>query len=94
MRLRSHPTQNNQYAGCGTFNGKNMVCSERGFPLLQSLLLSHLYYLEEWRVEEGDMPSLCCLEIEFYGSLKTIPDGLRFITTLQELKIKRMPKSL
>ncbi|KAK9987895.1 hypothetical protein SO802_028134 [Lithocarpus litseifolius] len=87
------PDLNNQYNGCGTFNGKNMVCSERGFPLLQSLLLSHLYYLEEWRVEQGAMPSLYCLEIEFCGSLKTIPDGLRFITTLQELKIKRMPKA-
>ena len=54
----------NTSVGHASFNGKNMVCSERGFPLLQSLLLSKLYYLEEWRVEEGAMPSLCCLEIE------------------------------
>ena len=70
-----------------------MVCSERGFPLLQSLLLSKMYYLEEWRVEEGAMPSLCRLEIEFCSQLKMVPDGLRFITTLQELEIKEMPKS-
>ena len=70
-----------------------MVCSESGFPLLQSILLSNLYYLEEWRVEQGVMPSLFCLEIEFCGSLKTIPDGLRFVTTLQKLEIKSMQKS-
>ena len=87
------PDSNHQYVGCGSFNGKNMVCSERGFPLLQSLLLSNLYDLEEWRVEEGAMPSLCRLEIEFCDRLMTVPDGLRFITTLQELKIKSMSKS-
>ncbi|KAK4562435.1 hypothetical protein RGQ29_005073 [Quercus rubra] len=76
------PNSNHQYVGRGSFIGKNMVCSERGFPLLQSLLLSNLYYLEEWRVEQGAMPSLFCLEIEFCDSLKMILDGLRFITTL------------
>ncbi|KAK4562454.1 hypothetical protein RGQ29_005088 [Quercus rubra] len=86
-------TSRYESVGRASFNGKNMVCSERGFPLLQSLLLSSLYYLEEWRVEEGAMPSLCRLEIEFCNSLKVIPDGLRFITTLQKLKIKSMSKS-
>ena len=33
------------------FKGKNMVCSKTGFPLLQSLFLSYLSNLEEWRVE-------------------------------------------
>ena len=75
------------------FEGKNMVCSERGFPQLQSLVLSDLYDLEEWRVEEGAMPSLCRLQIESCPSLRRIPDGLRFVTTLQELEIKNMPKT-
>ena len=93
VTLEKLPDSNHQYFGRGSFNGKNMVCSESGFPLLQSLLISNLYYLEEWRVEQGAMPSLFCLEIEFCGRLKTISDGLRFITTLQELKIKNMTKS-
>ncbi|KAM4089100.1 hypothetical protein ACB094_07G123600 [Castanea mollissima] len=92
--LEKSPDSSNQFYICGTFNGKNMVCTERGFPLLQSLLLSGLVYLEEWRVEEGAMPSLCRLEIERCSLLKMIPDGLRFVTTLQELEIKDMPKSL
>ncbi|KAF3968571.1 hypothetical protein CMV_007563 [Castanea mollissima] len=53
--LEKSPDSSNQFYICGTFNGKNMVCTERGFPLLQSLLLSGLVYLEEWRVEEGLM---------------------------------------
>ncbi|KAL4616009.1 hypothetical protein ACB092_07G168400 [Castanea dentata] len=75
------------------FGGKNMVCSNRGFPLLQSLVLSYVSNLREWRVEEGAMPCLCRLKIEGCHRLKTIPDGLRFVTTLQELEIKNMQKS-
>jgi len=33
-----------------SFEGKDMDCSEGGFPLLQYLFLDHLYSLEEWRV--------------------------------------------
>ena len=75
------------------FAGKNMVCSERGFPLLQSLVVSELKNLEKWQVEEGAMPNLHRLKIENCSRLKTIPNGLRFIRTLQELEIKSMPKS-
>ena len=76
-----------------SFEGKDMDCSEGGFPLLQYLFLDHLYYLEEWRVEKGALPNLCQLKINYCNRLKTIPDGLRFVTTLQELKIKSMSKS-
>ncbi|KAM4099162.1 hypothetical protein ACJW30_07G135000 [Castanea mollissima] len=75
-----------------SFIGKDMVCSEGGFPLLQYLLLDPLVDLEEWRVEEGAMPSLCHLIIDKCYYLKTIPDGLRFVTTLRELEIRNMPK--
>ena len=76
-----------------SFKGMDMVCSEGGFPLLQYLLLDTLYYLEEWRVEEGAMPSLSQLKISYCGKLKTIPDGMRFVTTLRELEIEGMRKS-
>ncbi|KAF3947118.1 hypothetical protein CMV_026706 [Castanea mollissima] len=76
-----------------SFLGKNMVCSQRGFPLLQSLVLSELRYLEEWRVYEGAAPNLLHLEIRECWCLMTIPDGLSFIATLQKLEINDMPKS-
>ena len=76
-----------------SFLEKDMVCSERGFPLLQYLFLSNLFSLEEWRVEEGAMPSLSHLTINYCIGMKTIPDGLRFVTTLRQLEIKNMMKS-
>ncbi|KAK8514558.1 hypothetical protein V6N12_057458 [Hibiscus sabdariffa] len=75
------------------FKGKEMSCSAKGFPKLESLSLDWLYNLEEWKVDDGAMPCLRRLEIEKCRELKMIPDGLRYITTLQELKIERMPKA-
>jgi hypothetical protein len=70
------------------FVGKNMVCSERGFPQLQSLVLS--------RLESGGWRKEPCPVLPFAKKIATtctIPDGLRFVTTLQELEIKDMPKT-
>ena len=67
---------------------------EKGaMPSLYHLEIGWSLNLKEWRVEEGAMPSLCHLTIDNCNELQTIPDGLRFITTLQELKIKHMTKS-
>ncbi|KAB2095770.1 hypothetical protein ES319_A01G062600v1 [Gossypium barbadense] len=74
------------------FIGKEMVCSAPHFLKLESLTLKCLWNLEEWEVEEGAVPALRYLEIRRCEKLKMLPDGLRFITTLQELKIEYMPK--
>ncbi|XWS10037.1 hypothetical protein CRYUN_Cryun39dG0041400 [Craigia yunnanensis] len=63
-----------------------MVCSAQHFPKLDSLSLNRLFNLE-WKLEEGAMPTLRHLEIERCTDLKMLPDGLRFHTTLQELRI-------
>ncbi|KAG6729708.1 hypothetical protein I3842_01G043900 [Carya illinoinensis] len=44
--------------------GRKMMCSVKGFPQLQSLIIEHLYCVEEWEVEEGSMPNLCHLKIQ------------------------------
>ncbi|KAA8549815.1 hypothetical protein F0562_001499 [Nyssa sinensis] len=72
--------------------GKEMVCSRMGFPQLSSMNLFNLPNLEIWRVDEGAMPNLSTLTINSCHKLKMIPDGLRFLTSLQELEIMRMPK--
>ncbi|KAK8633203.1 hypothetical protein V6N13_014051 [Hibiscus sabdariffa] len=74
------------------FEGMKMSCSAQGFPKLEYLTLARLYDLEEWKVDGGAMPCLRRLEIEWCEKLKMVPDGLRYITTLQELEIKSMPK--
>ncbi|XWS10988.1 hypothetical protein CRYUN_Cryun38cG0045200 [Craigia yunnanensis] len=75
------------------YRGGKMVCFAQRFLRLDSLILSWLGYLEEWKLEEGAMPALCHLEIAECRELKMLPDGLKFITTLQELKIESMPKA-
>ncbi|TYI58187.1 hypothetical protein E1A91_D11G337100v1 [Gossypium mustelinum] len=75
------------------FIGKEMFCSGQAVAKLKSLSLKELNFLEEWKVSEGAMPCLRRLEIENCRQLKKLPDGLRFIATLKELKIEKMPKT-
>ncbi|CAL9238169.1 unnamed protein product [Arabidopsis halleri] len=65
--------------------GRRMVCSSGGFPQLHKLSIREQVELEEWIVEEGSMPLLHSLTIRWCHKLKELPDGLRFITSLQEL---------
>ncbi|XAR49111.1 hypothetical protein NMG60_11032181 [Bertholletia excelsa] len=74
-----------------TFLGKEMVCLAGVFPHLKYLVLWSLRELEEWKLEEGALPSLSKLRIVHCKKLKMIPDGLRFVSTLQELEIQWMP---
>ncbi|KAL4379194.1 hypothetical protein GQ457_02G039410 [Hibiscus cannabinus] len=75
------------------FIGKKLVCSAQGFPNLESLSLKDLGQLGVWKVDEGAMPCLQQLQIESCRELKMLPNGLSFITTLQQLKIEGMPKA-
>ncbi|KAM7486238.1 hypothetical protein LguiA_002247 [Lonicera macranthoides] len=85
-KLRSLFLKWNAYAG------REMVCSESGFPQLRVLQIHRIRYLENWRVDEGAMPNLFSLEIISCPNLKMVPYGLQFITTLQKLKIRWMPE--
>ncbi|XP_058114443.1 disease resistance protein RPP13-like [Magnolia sinica] len=70
---------------------KEMACSVQGFPRLESLHLRQLSHLEEWRVEEGAMPSLLHLNIGQCDELKKLPEGLQHVSTLNKLELWRMP---
>lgn len=73
-----------------SFIGKQLFCSNQGFPQLKSLLIDELPNLEEWKLDKGAMPSLSKLEIANCTKLERVPDGLRFVTTLQDLEIRSM----
>ncbi|XP_060967015.1 putative disease resistance protein At1g50180 [Cannabis sativa] len=75
-----------------SFRGDEMVCSRGGFPRLESLELSTLHNLKEWKVEESALPSLAYLRIEKCRGLRRVPNGVRNIVTLNEIKIHNMPK--
>ncbi|XP_060964904.1 probable disease resistance RPP8-like protein 2 [Cannabis sativa] len=78
--------------GYDSFKGDEMVCSRGGFPRLESLQLSFLGNLKEWKVEESALPTLAYLRIYCCRKLRRVPDGVRNIVTLNEIKIIEMPK--
>lgn len=73
-----------------SYLGKQLVCSSKGFPMLRSLLLSDLPNFEVWKLDKEAMPCLSKLEIANCTKLEMLPDGLRFVTTLQDLEIRSM----
>ncbi|TYI62839.1 hypothetical protein E1A91_D10G274900v1 [Gossypium mustelinum] len=78
----------------GVYNGCKMMCSANGFPQLESLQMIGLEELKEWEIEKGAMPCLRRLELADVDSLGMLPEGLRFITTLQEMILTNMSSSL
>ncbi|XP_028065153.1 probable disease resistance RPP8-like protein 2 [Camellia sinensis] len=76
------------YLGSGAFMGDKMVCSANGFPQLKTLSLYQLMLLKEWEVEKGAMPNLSNLKIAYCEGLEMVPEGLRFIATLQRFTIR------
>ncbi|KAL5569443.1 hypothetical protein UlMin_026018 [Ulmus minor] len=59
---------------------------------IRILRLEFLGHLEEWEVGEDAMANLKRLDIVRIPKLKMIPDGLKYVTTLQELKISEMSR--
>ena len=75
-----------------SFVGRKMVCSNGGFPQLCNLEIWYLDDWEEWIVEEGSMPCLRTLSIGNCKKLKELPEGLKYITSLKEVKIRHKNK--
>ncbi|XP_025014021.2 putative disease resistance protein At1g50180 [Ricinus communis] len=69
------------------YRGSNMVCSLGGFHQLEFLMLNCLEEVEEWEINEGAMPRLKVLYIMYLGQMKTIPEGLKFVTTIRTLVV-------
>ncbi|XP_058115159.1 disease resistance RPP8-like protein 3 [Magnolia sinica] len=74
-----------------SFLGVEMACTAQGFPRLEALHFRGLHELEEWRVEEGAMPSLLHLHINGCLNLEKLPEGLQHVTTLKILELWNMP---
>ncbi|KAA8542323.1 hypothetical protein F0562_023541 [Nyssa sinensis] len=70
-----------------SYVGKELVCTNGGFPQLHFLKLSFLYTIETWKIEEGAMGNLRDLEIVECNRLKIVPRGLQPVTSLRDLKL-------
>ncbi|OVA03769.1 Disease resistance protein [Macleaya cordata] len=75
-----------------SYLGEKMVFSKGGFLRLQVLKIKSLKGLKEWKMEEGALTNLTRLEINTCERILMLPDGLRQLTTLQELEVRNMPK--
>ncbi|KAH6795115.1 hypothetical protein C2S52_005592 [Perilla frutescens var. hirtella] len=64
------------------------------FPELRKLYLVKSMNIKKWEVENGAMPKLTELEIRSYSNLEKLPDGLRFIPTIQQLKCRLISEEL
>ncbi|GAB4837405.1 hypothetical protein Ancab_039597 [Ancistrocladus abbreviatus] len=73
--------------------GIEMTCNVGSFPQLEELYLYHFENLEEWRVEEGAMPRLKKLSFWDCPNLKRLPEELKSIPSLQDLKLLYMSRS-
>ncbi|KAM6578984.1 hypothetical protein CsatB_030821 [Cannabis sativa] len=78
--------------GYEAYMGEEMVCSRGGFNLLESIMLICVGRLKEWKVEKGALPRLRYLRIGNCTRLRSIPDGVRNIVTLNEMVIDHMPE--
>lgn len=74
-----------------SYLGEKISCSANGFPKLGVLHIEHFINLKEWTIEAGAMPNIRYLEIYHCYKLKMVPEGLRDLTTLQELVFAGQP---
>ncbi|KAL7161320.1 hypothetical protein ACSBR2_041885 [Camellia fascicularis] len=75
------------------FVGDKTVSSANGFPQLKTLQLHCLMHFKESEVEREALPNLSVLAIHYYQGLEMVPEGLRFIDTLQQFTIEEMSET-
>jgi len=74
--------------------GQTMFCQSQIFPQLHVLKFWNLQHFEEWTIEPGALPCLRQLEIRSCPRLILLPDGLKHVNTLLELKLTNMPMDI
>ncbi|XWS07707.1 hypothetical protein CRYUN_Cryun41cG0013000 [Craigia yunnanensis] len=77
-----------------TYMGTKLICSANGFLQLDSLEIHYLLALKELEIEEGAMPHLRSLYLGVLSNLRMFPEGLRYLTALQEMTLSGMKRSL
>ncbi|XP_078165997.1 putative disease resistance RPP8-like protein 2 [Carex rostrata] len=76
----------------GAYTGKQMACSAKAFPQLQSLELLKLENLEEWVVEAEGFPQLQSLELSKLKNLEKWVVGGRAMSELRTLHVVQCDK--
>ncbi|XP_062087813.1 probable disease resistance RPP8-like protein 2 [Humulus lupulus] len=90
-KLEKLPNLKQLYFYSGSYKGARMVCSNDGFPQLIDLKIWKIKDLEELIIEDKALQKLRDLEIRGCERL-TVPDGLKNLKKLAELKLTDMPE--
>ena len=74
-----------------SYIGIKLVCNSKSFPQLYVLKVWKLEQLKDWEVKQQALPSLRQLEIRSCLRMTKLPDGLKHVNSLLELKLTNMP---
>ncbi|KAK9922851.1 hypothetical protein M0R45_031292 [Rubus argutus] len=73
-----------------SYVGKEL-CFGRGFVKLTELYLLNFPLTNKMTIEKGVMPNLKYFQLGNWNELKTLPLGLEYLTTLQQLHLVNLP---
>ncbi|KAK1274206.1 Disease resistance protein RPM1 [Acorus gramineus] len=76
------------------YDGEKLCFQADGFPSLKVLWFIELSHLNQITIEEGAMQSLKEFNLIMCKELKTVPQGIERLTTLQELYLQEMAEEL
>ncbi|KAK1274526.1 Disease resistance protein RPM1 [Acorus gramineus] len=76
------------------YNGEELCFKGDGFTSLRKLCLFDLSQLSQIKIEERAMQSLQRINLVRCVKLKTLPQGIEYLTKLQVLQLKEMPNEL
>ncbi|KAL6323086.1 hypothetical protein AAG906_027341 [Vitis piasezkii] len=77
-----------------SYEGTGMNCPHGGFLRLEFLQMQKLWSLQDLSVEEGAMPNLKTLKIEYCVGMRKFPDGLLQLKKLQRLNLYEVSQEL
>ncbi|XP_058112890.1 disease resistance protein RPM1-like [Magnolia sinica] len=76
------------------FEGQQLCFHDGWFPKLKNLYLRDLTQLNRVVIEKGTLPSIQELSVYRCGELKTLPEGIEYLTKLRVLRLCDMPTEL
>ncbi|XP_058112885.1 disease resistance protein RPM1-like [Magnolia sinica] len=73
------------------YEGQQLCFHDGWFPKLRELELKYLTQLNRVVIEKGTLPSIQELFVSRCGELKTLPEGIEYLTKLEDLSLGEMP---
>ncbi|TVU26261.1 hypothetical protein EJB05_28798, partial [Eragrostis curvula] len=67
------------------YDGKKLYFSAQSFPRLRRLIVGEALQLNQVEIAEGALESLAVLWFPYCPQLKSLPDGIEYLTSLEEL---------